>query len=290
MNKYNTFEKILIYSGILVFMTFILLPFVEMFYASLRPLDHLFRSPYQFYSDDLSFWAYREMWNTVPMLGRYIFNSFFLATSVALITLIFVIPAAYSYARFKFPAKNTSLYVLLAINMFSGAVLLIPLYKVLRTFGLLNSYQAMIVPGVAFLIPTSIWLLKSYFEKIPIDLEEAAFVDGASRVQILRHIIAPLSTPGLVVVGIYAFIGAYAQQFLFAITFNQKKEYMPIPSGLYEFIGYQSVKWNEMMAASLVGIAPVLLVFIFLQKYIVEGLTAGAVSYTHLTLPTTPYV
>ena len=277
MNKYNTFEKIFIYSGILIFMTFILLPFVEMFYASLRPLDHLFRSPYQFYSDDLSFWAYREMWNTVPMLGRYIFNSFFLATSVSVITLIFVIPAAYSYARFKFPAKNTSLYVLLAINMFSGAVLLIPLYKVLRTFGLLNSYQAMIVPGVAFLIPTSIWLLKSYFEKIPIDLEEAAFVDGASRVQILRHIIAPLSTPGLVVVGIYAFIGAYAQQFLFAITFNQKKEYMPIPSGLYEFIGYQSVKWNEMMAASLVGIAPVLLVFIFLQKYIVEGLTAGAV-------------
>ena len=277
MNKYNPFEKILIYFGIFVFMTFILLPFIEMFYASLRPLDHLFRSPYQFYSDDLSFWAYQEMWNTVPMLGRYIFNSFFLASCVAILTLIFVIPAAYAYARFKFPAKNTSLYILLAINMFSGAVILIPLYKLLRTLGLLNSYQSMIIPGVAFLIPTAIWLLKSYFEKIPIDLEEAAFVDGASRVQILRHIIAPLSTPGLVVVGIYAFIGSYAQQFLFAITFNQKKEYMPIPTGLYEFIGYQSVKWNEMMAAALVGMLPVLLLFIFLQKYIVEGLTAGAV-------------
>ena len=277
MDKYNPFEKILIYSGILVFMTFILLPFVEMFYASLRPLDHLFRSPYQFYSDDLSFWAYREMWNTVPMLGRYIFNSFFLASCVAILTLLFVIPAAYAYARFKFPAKNTSLYILLAINMFSGAVILIPLYKLLRTLGLLNSYQSMIIPGVAFLIPTAIWLLKSYFEKIPIDLEEAAFVDGASRVQILRHIIAPLSTPGLVVVGIYAFIGSYAQQFLFAITFNQKKEYMPIPSGLYEFIGYTTVKWNEMMAASLVGIAPVLIIFLFLQKYIVAGLTSGAV-------------
>ena len=277
MNKYNPFEKILIYFGIFVFMTFILLPFVEMFYASLRPLDHLFRSPYQFYSDDLSFWAYQEMWNTVPMLGRYIFNSFFLASCVAILTLIFVIPAAYAYARFKFPAKNTSLYLLLAINMFSGAVILIPLYKLLRTLGLLNSYQSMIIPGVAFLIPTSIWLLKSYFEKIPIDLEEAAFVDGASRVQILRHIIAPLSTPGLVVVGIYAFIGSYAQQFLFAITFNQKKEYMPIPSGLYEFIGYTTVKWNEMMAASLVGIAPVLIIFLFLQKYIVAGLTSGAV-------------
>ena len=277
MNKYNPFEKILIYFGIFVFMTFILLPFIEMFYASLRPLDHLFRSPYQFYSDDLSFWAYQEMWNTVPMLGRYIFNSFFLASCVAILTLIFVIPAAYAYARFKFPAKNTSLYILLAINMFSGAVILIPLYKLLRTLGLLNSYQSMIIPGVAFLIPTAIWLLKSYFEKIPIDLEEAAFVDGASRLQILRHIIAPLSTPGLVVVGIYAFIGSYAQQFLFAITFNQKKEYMPIPSGLYEFIGYTTVKWNEMMAASLVGIAPVLIIFLFLQKYIVAGLTSGAV-------------
>ena len=279
MNKYTIFQKILLYLSIAVFLTFILLPFVEMFYASLRPLNHLFRSPYQFYSDDLSFWAYSEMWNTVPRLGRYIFNSFFLATCSALLTLLFVIPAAYAYARFDFPAKNIYLYLLLAVNMFAGAVLLIPLYKLLRAFSLLNTYLAMIIPAIAFLIPTSIWLLKSYFQKIPIELEEAAFCDGASRIQILRHIIAPLSTPGLVVVGIYAFIGAYAQQFLFAITFNQKKEYMPIPAGLYEFIGYQTVKWNEMMAASLVGIAPVLLLFIFLQKYIVEGLTAGAVKH-----------
>ena len=277
MNKYTTFEKIFLYFSIALFLTFILLPFVEMFYASLRPLKHLFRSPYQFYSDDLSFWAYSEMWNTVPRLGRYIFNSFFLASCVSILTLLFVIPAAYSYARFNFPAKNTTLYLLLAVNMFSGPVLIIPLYKLLRALSLLNTYYAMIVPGVAFLIPTSIWLLKSYFQKIPIELEEAAFCDGASRLQILRHIITPLSTPGLVVVGIYAFIGAYAQQFLYAISFNQKKEFMPLPAGLYEFIGYQTVKWNEMMAASLVGIAPVLLVFIFLQKYIVEGLTAGAV-------------
>ena len=277
MNKYTIFQKILLYLSIAVFLTFILLPFVEMFYASLRPLKHLFRSPYQFYSNDLSFWAYSEMWNTVPRLGRYIFNSFFLASCVAILTLLFVIPAAYSFARFNFPFKNGTLYLLLAVNMFTGPVLIIPLYKMLRALSLLNTYYAMIVPGVAFLIPTSIWLLKSYFQKIPIELEEAAFVDGASRLQILRHIIAPLSTPGLAVVGIYAFIGAYDQQFLFAISFNQKKEFMPLPAGLYEFIGYQTVKWNEMMAASLVGIAPVLLVFIFLQKYIVEGLTAGAV-------------
>ena len=277
MDKYSLPLKIFLYLSITVFFIFILLPFVEMFYASLRPLKHIFRSPYQFYSDDLSFWAYREMWNTVPLLGRYIFNSFFMAITVTFFTLLFVIPAAYSYARFNFPFKQGSLWVLLAVNMFSGAVLLIPLFKLLRYFELLNTYFAMIVPGIAFCIPTSIWLLKAYFEKIPVELEEAAYCDGASRMDILFRIIAPLSTPGIAVTAIYAFIQAYAQQFLFAITFNSIREYMPIVSGLTEFIGYQSVKWNEMMAASIVGVFPVLIVFIFLQKYIVEGLTAGAV-------------
>ena len=277
MDKYSLPLKIFMYFCIVIFFIFILLPFIEMFYASLRPLKHLFRSPYQFYSDDLSFWAYREMWNTVPLLGRYIFNSFFMAVTVTFFTLLFVVPAAYSYARFNFPFKQGSLWVLLAVNMFSGAVLLIPLFKLLRTFDLLNTYFAMIVPGIAFCIPTSIWLLKAYFEKIPVELEEAAYVDGASRIDILTKIIAPLSTPGIVVTAIYAFIQAYAQQFLFAITFNSIREYMPIVSGLTEFIGYQSVKWNEMMAASIVGVFPVLIVFVFLQKYSVEGLTAGAV-------------
>ena len=277
MDKYSLPLKIFLYLSITVFFIFILLPFVEMFYASLRPLKHIFRSPYQFYSDDLSFWAYREMWNTVPLLGRYIFNSFFMAITVTFFTLLFVIPAAYSYAWFNFPFKQGSLWVLLAVNMFSGAVLLIPLCKLLRYFELLNTYFSMIVPGIAFCIPTSIWLLKAYFEKIPVELEEAAYCDGASRMDILFRIIAPLSTPGIAVTAIYAFIQAYAQQFLFAITFNSIREYMPIVSGLTEFIGYQSVKWNEMMAASIVGVFPVLIVFIFLQKYIVEGLTAGAV-------------
>ena len=277
MDKYSLPLKIFLYLSITVFFIFILLPFVEMFYASLRPLKHIFRSPYQFYSEDLSFWAYREMWIAVPLLGRYIFNSFFMAITVTFFTLLFVIPAAYSYARFNFPFKQGSLWVLLAVNMFSGAVLLIPLFKLFRYFDLLNTYFAMIVPGIAFCIPTSIWLLKAYFEKIPVELEEAAYCDGASRMDILFRIIAPLSTPGIAVTAIYAFIQAYAQQFLFAITFNSIREYMPIVSGLTEFIGYQSVKWNEMMAASIVGVFPVLIVFIFLQKYIVEGLTAGAV-------------
>ncbi len=277
INRYTLLQKIGIYIAICFFLLFMLLPFLEMFMASLRPLKHLFRSPYQFWSDNFSFDAYRNMWTTVPLLGRYIANSFFIAASVTLITMAFVIPAAYAYARLDFPFKSASLAGFLAVNMFTGAVLLIPLYRVLRQLGLLNTYWAIIVPGVAFLIPMGIWLLRSYLEKIPIELEEAAFVDGASRIYTLRRVVLPLAMPGLIVVATSIFIGAYAQQFLFAITFNQERAYQPLPAGLFEFIGYQSVAWNEMMAAALVGVLPVMVVFLFLQKFLVAGLTAGAV-------------
>jgi len=231
----------------------------------------------RFWSDKMSFQAYRDMWVTVPQLPRYIFNSVFLATAVTAISLCFVVPASYAYARFSFKGKTVSLTLFLAVNMFSGAVLLIPLYKLLRMYGLLNTYWAMIIPGVAFLIPQGIWLLKTFLEKIPYELEEAAFVDGASRLYTLRRIILPLAVPGLIVVGIGIFIGAYAQQFLFAITFNQNRDYMPLPAGIFEFIGYQDVLWNEMMAASLVGVLPVLFIFLFMQKHLIAGLTSGAV-------------
>jgi multiple sugar transport system permease protein len=277
MDRYTRLQLVGIYAALAVFLTFILLPFFEMFMASLRPLEHLFRAPYQFWSDDFSFDAYRKMWVTVPLLGRYIWNSIYISFAVTGLTMVFVIPAAYAFARLDFPFKNATLGMFLSVNMFTGAVLLIPLYRVMRTMGFLNTYWAMIVPGVAFLIPTGIWLLRSYLEKIPRELEEAAFVDGASRIYTLRRVVLPLAVPGLIVVGVAVFIGAYAQQYLFAITFNQTRELQPLPAGLNEFIGYQSVNWNEMMAAALVGVLPVMVIFLFLQKYLVAGLTAGAV-------------
>ena len=154
MGRFNIFQKILLYIAIAVFMTFILLPFFEMFMASLRPLEHLFRSPYQFWSDDMSLQAYSDIWVTVPMLGRYIFNSVFLATVTTMLCMSFVIPSAYSYARFSFKGKRISLGLFLGVNMFAGAVLLIPLYKLLRTFGFLNTYAAMFVPCLLYTSPS----------------------------------------------------------------------------------------------------------------------------------------
>lgn len=277
MDRYTLLQKIGIYAAIAVFLTFILLPFLEMIRTSLSPMSHLFHAPYEIWNAEFSFEAYRAMWVKVPLLGRYIVNSIFIASAVTSITMVFVIPAAYAYARLDFPFKAISLGAFLAVNMFTGAVLLIPLYRVMRTLNLLNTYWSMIIPGVAFLIPTGIWLLRGYLEKIPRELEEAAFVDGASRLYTLRRVVLPLAVPGLIVVGVSVFIGAYAQQYLFAITFNQVREYQPLAAGLFEFIGYQTVEWNQMMAAALTGIVPVVVVFLFLQKYLVAGLTAGAV-------------
>jgi multiple sugar transport system permease protein len=277
IEELKLWQKIVVYAATFLFLLFILMPFIEMFRVSLRPMKHLMTADFTWWSNDFSFQAYKDMWVTVPLLGRYILNSIFIAVSVTVITMVIVVPAAYAYARLNFPVKMMSLGLFLAVNMFTGAVLLIPLYRVLRSLSLLNTYWAIIIPGVAFLIPTGIWLLRSYLEKIPKELEEAAFVDGASRLYILRRVVIPLAVPGLIVVATSVFIAAYAQQFLFAFTFNNVREIQPLPAGLYEFIGYQDVTWNEMMAAALTGVLPVMLFFLILQRYLVAGLTAGAV-------------
>ena len=277
IDRYKWYEIVLIYAGMALFLFFILAPFIEGFLVSLKPLSQLFSTPYNFIPENGSFEAYFTMWQSVPMLALYIFNSFFISTVVTLIVIAVVVPASYAFARFQFSGSGMMLGGFLAVNMFSGAVLLIPLFRLMRSMGLLNTYWAMIVPGAAFLIPSSIWLLRTYMLRIPRELDEAAWVDGASRLYTLRRVVLPLAMPGIVVVAIMTFIGAYAQQFIFALTFNSKSEFMPLPIGLFAFFGKQEVIWNELMAASFVGILPVMVVIVFLQRYLVAGLTAGAV-------------
>ncbi len=269
--KYKLWEKLAIYAGLFVFFTFLLLPFIEAFKISLRSMDNLAGG------GELSFDAYREMFQTVPLLWRYFLNSIGLALTITIGVICLSLPAAYAFARHEFKGKVTILSCLLVVNMLSGAVLLIPLYRTMRTFGVLNTYWAMIIPGIAFLIPMSIWLLRSYILSLPKELEEAAIVDGASSVRVLLYIVLPLTMPGIVVVSIATFIAAYAQQFLFAVTFNNNPKFMPLTQGLYEFFSRSLVEWPQLMAASLTATLPVMIIFLFLQKYLIAGLTAGAV-------------
>ncbi|HWA20442.1 MAG TPA: carbohydrate ABC transporter permease [Devosia sp.] len=277
IDRYHWYEVVALYGGLALFLIFVLAPFVEGFLVSLKPLSQLFSTPYSFIPQRWSFDNYVNMWTSVPNLGRHIFNSLLISFAETAIVIAIVVPAAYAFARFQFRASGLLLGAFLAVNMFSGAVLLIPLFRLMRSIGLLNTYWAMIVPGAAFLIPSSIWLLRTYLMRIPRELDEAAWVDGASRLYTMRRVILPLAMPGIVVVAIMTFIGAYAQQFIFALTFNSKTEFMPLPIGLFGFFGKQEVIWNELMAASFVGILPVMIIIVFLQRYLVAGLTAGAV-------------
>ena len=277
IKRYRWHELLGIYAGTAAFLVFLLAPFVEGFLVSLKPLSLLFSSPYRFWPENGSFTAYRTMWVSVPEFGWYIFNSFLISTVATAVVVVLVVPAAYAFARFTFRGRGPLLAMFLAVNMFSGAVLLIPLYRLMRAMGLLNTYFAMIVPGIAFLIPTAVWLLRTYMLRIPRELEEAAYVDGASPLYTFRRVVLPIAMPGIVVVTITTFIGAYAQQFIYALTFNSKTEYMPLPVGLFAYFGKQEVAWNELMAASFVGIAPAMIVIFLLQRYLVAGLTAGAV-------------
>lgn len=277
IDRYRWWEVVLIYLGIFAFLFFLLSPFIEGFLVSLKPLSQLFSTPYSFWPKNGSFAAYSTMWETVPGFARYIFNSFLISTVATVIVLLLVVPAAYAFARFRFRGMGLVLGGFLAVSMFSGAVLLIPLFRLMRTLGLLNTYWAMIVPGAAFLIPSAIWLLRTYMMRIPNELNEAAYMDGASQFYTFRRVILPIARPGIIVVAIVTFIGAYSQQFIFALTFNSKTEYMPLPIGLYAYFGKQDVIWNELMAASFVGILPAMVLIFFLQRYLVGGLTAGAV-------------
>jgi multiple sugar transport system permease protein len=194
------------------------------------------------------------------------------------IVLVLVVPAAYAFARFDFPFMGLVLGGFLAVNMFSGAVLLIPLFRLMRSLGVLNTYFAMIVPGVAFLIPTAIWLLRTYMMRIPRELERSRlWVDGASQFYTFAGSSCRLRMPGIIVVAIATFIGAYAQQFIFALTFNSKTEYMPLPIGPVRLLRQAGSDLERADGRELRRHPPALIIIFFLQRYLVGGLTAGAV-------------
>lgn len=279
INRYRLHEKIALYAAIFLFLLVLLFPFFEAVKAAFSPLSSLFRAPWHPLPQHFSLEAWQNMWQRVPYLPRYIFNSVLIASVSTLLTLLLSVPAAYALTRLPIPGVRYFWALFLGVNVFSGAVLLIPLYRMMKAWGMLNSYAGMIVPGTAFLIPTAVWLLRTYLVQIPRDLEDAARCDGAGRIYILRRVILPLIKPGLVAVAVITFINSYANQFIFALTFNSKREYMPIAVGIFDFFGRNTVQWNELMAACLVGIVPALLIFVVLQRYLIDGLTKGAVKH-----------
>ena len=208
--------------------------------------------------------------------GAALMNSIVVSTAVTVISLVIGSLAAYAFARLSFRLRRTGLLALVGLRMLPAVSVVIPLYVILRDMSLLNTRSALILLYLSFTLPFVIWIMASFFQSLPRDLEDAARVDGCSRLGALWHVIIPISLPGLVATGVFAFLLAW-DEFFFALLFTSTQAAKTVPVAIAEFTGRHAIDFSAQATGGvLAAIPPVLLALVF-QRYIVRGLTAGAV-------------
>lgn len=265
------------YLALALLVVILLFPIWWMLVGSLRPYYTLISlDDVAFYPKNFTIENYLKIFSQAKYL-RYFANSFIVSGGTVLVTLLIAIPAAYSFSRFKFGGKSAVLSAVQSVQMFPIVVILISLYTFYRQWGMLNTYRGVILADVTFALPLSITLLKSFFDTVPQALDESAKIDGAGRLRTMVQVILPLVLPGLVAVAIYTFLNAW-DDYLMALTIVRIDEKRTLTVGLAQsFMGEYSNDYGALMAFSVAGSLPIVLLFIFFQKYMVEGLTAGAV-------------
>jgi arabinogalactan oligomer / maltooligosaccharide transport system permease protein len=207
---------------------------------------------------------------------RQLFNSVVVAAATTVVGVLLSCTAAYAFSRFRFPGRTVGLASFLITQMFPGVVMAIPLYILLDNLSLLNSLTGLILVYSTTSVPFCVWMLKGYFDTIPRDLEEAAIMDGASQWVIFTKVILPLARPAIVVTALFSFMTAW-NEFILAATFLSDESMFTLPVVLQRFVGDYSTQWGYFAAGAIVVSVPVMALFFKLQKYLVGGLTAGAV-------------
>jgi ABC-type glycerol-3-phosphate transport system permease component len=242
--------------------------------ASLRPEAALFESP-SLWPREAVLDHYRALFRERDFLTP-IRNSLVVAAATTMLCLVLGGFCAYALARMRFRFKAPILGFILAVTMFPQITIVSPLFLVLRKLHLLNTYPGLIFPYLTFAMPLAVWLLVAFFRQLPADLEQAAMIDGAGRMRVLFSIAVPLALPGLAVCAILTFIYCW-NEFLFALSFTVGPERRTVPVAVALFRGQYRVPWGEVIAATVVATAPVALLVLAFQRWIVSGLTAGAV-------------
>lgn len=210
------------------------------------------------------------------LFGKQLANSLVVSSATALVGVLIAIPTAYALARFRFPGKETGVRTLLATQMFPTVASAIPLYLLLYKLGLLNSRTGLTLCYASTSVPFAIFQLRAAFEAIPVDLEEAAMVDGATRFQAFLKVALPAARPAIAVTALFAFMSAY-NEYVLAVTLLSKEEMFTLPVLLKSFIGEYKQEWEKFAAGSLVVSIPVMALFYLAQRHIVSGLTSGGV-------------
>lgn len=253
---------------------FVLLPFFWMVSVSLKPATEPFAIPARLWPQEPTLDNYITAFR--PEFRTYFLNSLIVSGASVVITVVLGLFAAYSFTRSQLVVITFLMSGVILAQMFPHSAIIIPLYKMMRAADLLNTYTSLIIAYVSVTLPVAVWMLRGFLLKLPVSLEEAAAIDGASPLRIFWDIVVPLARPGVIATAVYVLIVTW-QEFLFALSFTSTKEMRTLPVGLNDFIGQYGIRYGELMASSVMVSLPVIVVFFFLQRYFVAGLTAGAV-------------
>lgn len=252
----------------------ILLPFVWMVSVSLKPPTEPFAIPAKLWPDSPTLDNYATAFQ--PEFRRYFLNSVIVSLATLAITVTLALLAAYSFTRFQMRLLSALLLGVIIAQMFPASAIIIPIYKMAKSADLLNSYGGLIIAYITVTLPVAIWMLRGFLMKIPRTLEESAAIDGATPLQAFFRIVVPLARPGIVATAVFVLVVTW-QEFLFALSFTSTKEMRTLPVGVNDYIGQYGIRYGELMASSVMISLPVIVVFFFLQRHFVAGVTAGAV-------------
>ncbi|WP_237324122.1 carbohydrate ABC transporter permease [Vibrio penaeicida] len=252
----------------------ILLPIFWMVSVSLKPSNEAFAIPAKLWPDNPTFENYSNAFR--PEFRQYFFNSVVVSLSTLVISTSLALMAAYAFTRFQIRIMAVFLGLILVSQMFPSSAIIIPIYKMMDDAGLLNTKLSLIIAYITITLPVATWMLKGFMENIPAVLDEAAAMDGAKPMRIFFEIVLPLCRPGVIATSVYILIVTW-QEFLFALSFTTTQEMRTLPVGMNDFIGQYGIRYGELMASSVMISLPIVVVFFFLQKHFVAGLTAGSV-------------
>ncbi len=268
-------KRLLVYVPLLVLTAILLFPFFWMISTSFKPATDIFSKDPTFIPRDITLEHYRVLW-TETQFPVFFKNSTIIALSTTVLTLGVGTFFAYGLSRFRFKGRRNFVTLLFLSQMFPLVLLIIPIYLVFIHLELVNTHLSLVISYCTFALPFSTLMLKSYFDGLPSELEEAALIDGCGPVGSIFRIVLPLSAPGIAAVGAFAFILSW-QEFTFALTLTNTNEMRTLPVGISMMVGFREVLWGQLMAASVMVTLPVTVLFVYFQKYFVSGMTMGSV-------------
>jgi multiple sugar transport system permease protein len=269
------FQHFVAYGILGIFSIIVLIPVLWMFSTSIKNDQEIFTVPPRWVPHVISWDSYSRIWTDYPF-EHYFINSIIVVSCATVISIFFSSLAGYGASRFEFKGKGAFLTFLLVTQMFPSIMLLIPFYKIIQSLGLVNTYLGLILTYISFTIPFCSWMLMGYFQSIPKELDQAAAIDGCGKFRTFWQIILPLALPGVAATAIYSFIVGW-NEYMFALVLTSSETMKTLPVGIGQLVGQYKIMWNDLMSASLVASIPLIIIFIFFQKYLISSLTAGAV-------------